>query len=249
MAIKKIVARSMMALTLAVAPLAGGTLWPIDAAYAKDGNGGGGGGGGGGNGGGNGGGHGSNRDGGSAHGKSDNTRASKGTKSDKSGGKSLHRSQKSSSKAKTSKPAKTEKVAKSAPVVSDPLLDPVVTPGPTPGFRSLNRNYHAYLNSNDPKMAAVSAYAIAYAEFEAENGVDAIPTDPALSDEALREALASFTKDGVVTDDMVDEAKGILGVGPAIGKIDDIRNTLPPPALDVDVDDPEAVDPEAEPAQ
>lgn len=238
MAMTNLVARSILALTLAVAPVAGGTLGLIDTAYAKGGNGGGGGGGnGGGNG--NGGGSGGSHGGGAGHGKSDNTRGSKGTKSEKSGGKSLHKSNTSGSKTKTSKPAKVEKAAKSVPVVTDPLAEPLVTPGSTPGFRSLNRNYHAYLNSNDPKMAAVSAYAMAYAQFEAENGVDAIPADPALSDEALREALASFTKDGVVTDDMVDEAKGILGVGPAIGKIDEIRDTLPPPTDDT-------VEPEAE---
>ena len=114
--------------------------------------------------------------------------------------------------------------------------------GATPGFRSLNSNYYAYLNSNYPKMAAVSAYAIACAQFEAGNGVDAIPTDPALSDEALHDALASFTKDGVVTDDLVYEAKGILGVGPAVGKIDQVRGTLPPPTVFV-------VEPVAETAQ
>ncbi|MDI6836738.1 MAG: hypothetical protein QMD99_13650, partial [Rhizobiaceae bacterium] len=76
-------------------------------------------------------------------------------------------------------------------------------------------------------MTAVAAYAMAYAEFEATYGVDAIPTDPELSDEALREALAGFTKDGVVTDAMLDEAKSILGVGPEVGKIDQIRDTLP----------------------
>ncbi len=96
----------------------------------------------------------------------------------------------------------------------------------TPGLRSLNRNYHAYLNSNDPRMTAVAAYALAYAEFEAANGVDAIPTDPELSDEALREALAGFAKDGVVTDATLDEAKSILGVGPEVGKIDEIRDSL-----------------------
>ncbi len=85
-------------------------------------------------------------------------------------------------------------------------------------------------------MAAVSAYAIAYAEFEAENGTDVIPTDPALSDEALREALARFTKDGVVTDDTLDRAKDILGVGPEFGKIDQIRDTLPEPAPDAELD-------------
>ena len=72
--------------------------------------------------------------------------------------------------------------------------------------------------------------------------MDAVPADPALSDEALRDALAGFTKDGVVTDDMVDEAKEILGVGPAVGKIDEIRETLPPATAD-------ETDPDAEIAQ
>jgi hypothetical protein len=75
-------------------------------------------------------------------------------------------------------------------------------------------------------MTAVGAYALAYAQFEAENGVDAIPTDPALSDEALRDALAGFTKDGVVTDAALDEAKSILGGGTQVGKIDQIREAL-----------------------
>jgi hypothetical protein len=116
---------------------------------------------------------------------------------------------------------------------SDPLPDEELeTAGPRPGFSSLNRNYHAYLNSNDPSLAAVSAYAIDYAEFEAENGTDAIPTDPDLSDEALREALEGFSKDGVVTDDDLAEAKEILGVGPTFGKIDEIRETLPETTTD-----------------
>ena len=102
------------------------------------------------------------------------------------------------------------------------------------GLRSLNRNYHAYLNSNDPRMTAIAAYAVAYAEFEAANGVDVEPTDPALGDEALRDALAGFTKDGVVTDAMVDEAKSILGVGDEFGKIDEIRETLPAPETETE---------------
>lgn len=239
----KLIARSIVALTLAVAPMAAASLGLIDSAYAKGGNGGGGGGNGGGNGGGSGSGGsggsgGSSHGSGSSHGKSDNSRASKGTKSERSTEKSHHKSETSGSKSKTAKSAKVEKAARSVAIVSDPVVEPV-TPGATPGFRSLNRNYHAYLNSNDPKMAAISAYAVAYAHFEAENGVDAIPADPALSDEALREALASFTRDGVVSDDMVDEAKGILGVGPANGKIDEIRETLPPPTVVVVEPEPE----------
>ena len=164
---------------------------------------------GGGNGGGNGGGHGGGG-GKSASGKS------------KEHGKSSQKAQRTKadrSKTKTSKASVTKDVAK------------------TPGLRSLNRNYHAYLNSKDPRMTAVAAYALAYAEFEAENGVDAIPTDPALSDEALREALAGFTKNGVVTDAALDEAKSILGVGAEVGKIDQIRESLPS-----DESDPETVE-------
>ncbi|MGO4623915.1 hypothetical protein AB4Z34_14675 [Ensifer sp. 2YAB10] len=235
MAATKLIARSIMALTLAIAPAAVGSLGLNSSAYAKGGNGGGNGGDhGGGHGSDHGGGHGSDRGGSSSHGNSGNSRSGKETKDNKSGEKSHQKSHTSNGKEKTSKPAKAEKVVTSAPVV-----DPVVEPEPlraAPGLRSLNRNYHAYLNSSDPKMAGISAYAIAYAEFEAENGVDAIPTDPALSDEALREALAGFTKDGVVSDDMVDDAKEILGVGPAVGKIDEIRETLPP----VDETDPDA---------
>lgn len=233
MVMTHVVTRSIMVLALAVAPVAGGTLGLTGTAYAKGGNGGDhGGGGGSDHGGGRDGGHG----GGSGHSKSENSRRSTETKGNKSETSPSRKQQSSHTKSsdKAAKPTKVDKVkvekaAKSLPetvtVVDEPLA-----PGSTPGFRSLNRNYHAYLNSNDPKMAAISAYAVAYAEFEAENGEDAIPADPALSDEALRDALASFTKDGVVTDDMVEEAKGILGVGPTVGKIDEIRDTLPPPA-------------------
>lgn len=244
MAMTRLIARSIMTLTLAIAPMAGGNLGLNGFAYAKGGNGGDHGGG---NGSDRGGGHGSDRGGSSGHGKSDNARGSKETKGNKSGEKPHKKTHTSSGKEKASKPVKAEKVVKSAPVELDPVVEPV-TPGNAPGFRSLNRNYHAYLNSNDPKMAGVRAYAIAYAEFEAENGEDAIPADPALSDEALRDALASFTKDGVVTDDMVDEAKEILGVGPAVGKIDEIRETLPPSTVD-ETDPDVETDPEVESAQ
>ena len=212
-----LVARSIMALTLVIAPVAGVSVGLADAAYAKDGNGGGNGGGGD-----HGGGHGSGRDGHPGNGKSDNVRGTKDTKASKSDEKSRLNSHGSTSKEKASTSGKAEKVVK-----SEPVIEPE-TPGAMPGFSSLNRNYHAYLNSNDPKMAGISAYATAYAEFEAENGVGAVPADPELSDEALRDALASFTKDGVVSDEMVDEAKEILGVGPAVGKIDEIRESLPP---------------------
>lgn len=105
------------------------------------------------------------------------------------------------------------------------------------GLNSLNRNYHAYLNSNDPRMAAIRAYVVAYAQFELDNGIDAIPTDPALSDEALSAALLSAANKNISTvqqpDDLVVAdpevvawAKDVLGVGSAVGKIDQVRDVM-----------------------
>nr|CAD6606612.1 hypothetical protein RKHAN_01909 [Rhizobium sp. Khangiran2] len=93
------------------------------------------------------------------------------------------------------------------------------------GLNSLNRNYHAYLNSNDPRMEAVSTYAMDYAQFEIDNGVSPSETDAILGDEALRDALSAFTDDPV-SDEMLEEAKAVLGVGTADGKIDEIRSEL-----------------------
>lgn len=103
-------------------------------------------------------------------------------------------------------------------------------------LNSLNRNYHAYMNSQAPRMAAVRAYVMAYAQFELENGVDAVPDDPALSDEALSAALLSATnKDintalpgepAVVDPEVMGWAKDVLGVGPSVGKIDQVRDEL-----------------------
>ncbi|CDM63312.1 MULTISPECIES: hypothetical protein [Rhizobium] len=231
MSISTILGRSIIALTIAVAPVGGAALGLSGVAYAKGGNGNGnsGGGNGNGNGGGNGNGNGGNHAGGSSsHGKSD-TAGSHGksknsnSSSDRPTLKSLFTHEKKSAPTTKSKVATTSKAK--APEASFASLS------------SLNRNYHAYMHSNDPRMAAVSAYVMAYAEFEAENGPDAIPTDPALSDEALRDALSSFTKGGEVTDDALEEAKDILGVGPAVGKIDQIRDTLP---TEESVTDPDA---------
>ena len=220
MTIAKLLGRSIVALTIAAAPVASGTFGITGTAFAKDGNGNSGGGG---NGSGGGNGNGGGRGGSENHGKSDAARSGKNEKRSSADDtptlKSLFTFGKKSEKAaKTEKAPKTDKTAK-VKVTSDKAN--------TAGLSSLNRNYHAYLNSSDPRMAAISAYAIAYAEFEAANGPDVVPADPALSDEALRDALASFTKDGVVTDDSLETAKGILGVGPAVGKIDQIRDTLP----------------------
>ncbi|MCZ4088911.1 hypothetical protein [Sinorhizobium psoraleae] len=225
MTISKLIGRSFVALAIAVAPVAVAVVGTPNVAFAKGGNGGGNGGGGGGNGGGHGGGH-------SSSGKSGKSQTS--TKGSSSRATSTQKSvvtrKKSGATVKAATAVRTEKLA-TAKLKS--------TVSGTAGLSSLNRNYHAYLNSSDPRMAAISAYAIAYAEFEAESGPDAIPTDPALSDEALREALESFTKGEVVTDETLAEAKDILGVGPAVGKIDQIRETLPEPELEPEPTDPE----------
>ncbi|MHB0954265.1 MAG: hypothetical protein ACYC10_20405 [Allorhizobium sp.] len=117
------------------------------------------------------------------------------------------------------------------------LKDSPVLAAKLGGLNSLNRNYHAYLNSNDPRMAAIRDYVVAYAQFELDNGIDAIPTDPALSDEALSAALLSAANkdissvqqpdDMVVADpEVVAWAKDVLGVGPAVGKIDQVRDVM-----------------------
>ena len=94
------------------------------------------------------------------------------------------------------------------------------------GLSSLKRNYHAYLNSNDPRFADVFAYVRGYAEYEVANGVDAIPPGAAYSDETLREALATAAGTTTISDASLEWAKGILGVGDEIGKIDQVRETL-----------------------
>lgn len=224
MSLSRTVGRSVVALAITLAPMASIAFGTADVAFAKGGNGGGGGNG---NGGGNGKGGGNGNGNGGSHGKGHSTsgKQDKASKTNRGAGdvlKSLF-----TRGTKTKKTIKSAKVPKTGSVAT---IKPKNVKSDTAGLSSLKRNYHAYLNSNDPRMAAISAYVISYAAFEAEFGPDAVPTDPALSDEALREALESFTKGGVVTDDALLEAKDILGVGPAVGKIDQIRETLPEPA-------------------
>lgn len=95
------------------------------------------------------------------------------------------------------------------------------------GLNSLNRSHKALMNTSDPRMAAIRDFAIAYATYELASGIDSVPTDPTLSDDALRVALEAAANPGVVVDDRVlDWAKSTLGVGSAIGKIDEIRGEL-----------------------
>lgn len=96
------------------------------------------------------------------------------------------------------------------------------------GLNSLNRSYKAYLHTSDPRMTAISAYAVAYAQYELDNGVEPSENDPILGDQALEDALASATRTGEVSPATLEKAKSILGVGDAEGKIDQIRATLKP---------------------
>ncbi|MCL6706919.1 hypothetical protein M8R20_07900 [Pseudomonas sp. R2.Fl] len=203
------------------------------AAYAKDGNGGGGKGGGNGGGKGNGGGNGNGHSG-----KSANAGGHSKSGTNKSLGKTLQSlfAGTAPETAKTNKGLRTQTQQAS-------LKTRKTEKNALAGLNSLNRNYHAYLNSNDPRMTAVSAYAVAYAEYELANGVGTLPTDPALDDEALRAALASFSKDPTVSvdDATLSWAKDVLGVGEPVGKIDEIRDSLaasqvgPEPVEDVEV--------------
>jgi hypothetical protein len=93
-------------------------------------------------------------------------------------------------------------------------------------LNSLKRSYKAYLHTSDPRMTAIAAYVTAYAQFELDNEVAPTADDPMLGDAALEAALASATKTGRVSPAVLDQAKEILGVGGAEGKIDQIRGTL-----------------------
>jgi hypothetical protein len=99
-------------------------------------------------------------------------------------------------------------------------------PAQLAGLNSLKRNYRALMQTSDPRMTAISAYAVAYAQYELDNGIEPAANDPVLGDQALEDALASATKTGEVSPAVLDQAKAILGVGDANGKIDQIRTSL-----------------------
>ncbi|TBY08152.1 hypothetical protein [Rhizobium laguerreae] len=189
-----------LSLTLAASPA---TIAGIDiTALAKDG----------GNGGGNGGGHGGGSGNSGSHGNgsqgSDSTRSSK---SQSVKGKSSE----AASKSKSAKADETKKVTKEKNLSAQ-----------LAGLNSLKRNYRALMHTSDPRMTAIAAYAMAYAQYELDNGIEPAADDPLLGDEALEDALASATKTGEVSPAVLDQAKTILGVGDANGKIDQIRTSL-----------------------
>ncbi|RDJ08499.1 hypothetical protein B5K04_15425 [Rhizobium phaseoli] len=75
-------------------------------------------------------------------------------------------------------------------------------------------------------MAAISAFATAYAQYELANGAAPPADDPALGDAALAAALASATKTGTVSPEALSWAKDTLGVRTAVGTIDQMRETM-----------------------
>ncbi|TWB12630.1 hypothetical protein FBZ99_106189 [Rhizobium sp. ERR 1071] len=199
MKIRSIIGATSLGLVLAVAPMGGATVGFMQTAFAKGGNGGGNG---------NGGGHGEGNSGHEKSGSDDSSSTSTSAATAQAASSSLqaHHPDKhsgahsASSKTHVSKPDEGR-------------------------LSSLRRDYHAYLNSKDPKMAALSAYVKAYAEFEMQYGTTAVPTDPALSDNALRSALAQLSNKPV-TDQTLAEAKSILGIGTNSGKIAEVRDAL-----------------------
>ncbi|MFB2603047.1 hypothetical protein ACE04B_13675, partial [Rhizobium phaseoli] len=202
-------------------------------AFAKGGNGGGngGGGGGGGHGGGggsHGGGSGSGNSGGS-HGGGGSNSGGTGKSGTHSSGKTENgRSAKGAGQAKSAKQTvSTKGSAKKTTIASAPAAKIAKKPAAElAGLNSLKRNFHALMNTADPRMAAISAFATAYAQYELANGAAPPADDPALGDAALAAALASATKTGTVSPEALSWAKDTLGVGTAVGTIDQMRETM-----------------------
>ncbi len=230
MKMRSIISATALGLVLAIAPVAGAAIGFIDAAVAKGGNG---------HGGGNGGGNGRGNSGGNSGNHSSGTQDS-GSQGE---GKSGHQKSSDTSRAEdandTASTSSTQTTSTESPVKAHHVgthprksaasqraaAKPQNVAASLGSLNSLKRNYHAYLNSKDPKMAALSAYVKAYAEFEMQYGPTAVPTDPALSDNALRSALAQLASKPV-TEQTLAEAKSILGVGTNAGKIAEVRDAL-----------------------
>jgi len=245
-------ALAVAALPINFASIAFGDFNPA-AAYAKNGNGNGGGnagGNGGGHGGGNGGGHGSGGGQGNGggkgsasgkgnagqHGKSAEAKGRGMSARDKvtvagsaasSGGrvKGLSENRGQSKKAVVAKSSNKAIRFAGLPIVGPlPEAKPKNFNAKLAGLNSLNRNYHAYLNSQSPRMAAISAFVMDSAEF------DLARERVAQAEIALAEAEAEFT-------DAVEQAgpvpyDGAIGVydDPAVDslsrRLDDLNNDV-----------------------
>ncbi|MBW6424936.1 hypothetical protein KX729_26185 [Rhizobium sp. XQZ8] len=93
------------------------------------------------------------------------------------------------------------------------------------GLNSLKRNYHAYFDSKDPRLAGVASYVQDYARYELRTGTIPALEDPELGDAALTAALSGFSK-ATITSRQLSWAKDVLGVGSSVGKIDQVREAM-----------------------
>ena len=134
-------------------------------------------------------------------------------------------------KRRASSDLKTAKSMKSSWKQVAALPDTVLVPETKPknlharlaGLNSLNRNYHAYLNSQSPRFASIFDYVM-------DSALGVVDID----DQALREALLDAANqnrvaqygDDYLNDDVMDWARDVLGVGDDFGKIDEVRETL-----------------------
>jgi len=214
----------------------------LSSAYAKGGNGGG-------NGGGHGGGH-SSHGGSGAHGKSADARGHGKSGDVRTGARhdkllaAIGKETKAEKRRSRIDDVKTAKAAaKSLREEQVAIPDTVTLPTAKPedrnlharlaGLNSLQRNYHAYLNSQSPRMAGIAAFVMASAQL----ALAQTPSEELLAatdDEALKQALLDAANknrvaqygDDYVNDDVMDWAKDVLGVGDAFGKIDEVQETL-----------------------
>lgn len=93
----------------------------------------------------------------------------------------------SAARTKTARSAnKAVKVAALPAIVPLPDIKPKNFHAKLAGLNSLKRNYHAYINSQSPRMAAISAFVVASANLDLAN------EDTAKAAAALAEAQASF---------------------------------------------------------
>ncbi|MCT7378444.1 hypothetical protein [Chelativorans salis] len=108
------------------------------------------------------------------------------------------------------------------PLAQKPIPVPQPRPADQPNFHaklaglnSLNRNYHAYLNANDPKMAAIQDYVLASVEYEiAAEDLEALQIELAAAAAAFAARLSGIEPyDGFSYEDLaVEELQARLDV-------------------------------------
>ncbi|NKM49274.1 hypothetical protein GFL91_30950, partial [Rhizobium leguminosarum bv. viciae] len=173
-------------------------------------------------------GHGGGNSGGGHGGGSSNSGGGKGSASSR--GKTESGRTGSTGKAAKTKSAKqtvsAKGTSKKTTIAKAPATKAAKKPAELAGLNSLKRNFHALMKTADPRMAAIAAFSTAYAQYELTNGVAPPADDPVLGDAALTAALAAATKTGTVTPEALGWARETLGVGTAIGTIDQMRDAL-----------------------